>query len=85
MSTEVTEEKMTSHIRGLEEAEACGGPPAKPHFPKEELKWLGNVSIGEEAPKLWCLLTLGMKDEEVEEKALGIMCTQGSHAVGRQE
>lgn len=41
MSTEVTEQKMASHKSGLGETEGCGRPPAKPYYPKEELKWLG--------------------------------------------
>lgn len=40
---------MTNHECGLEEAGACGGPPAKLHHLKEEFEWLGNVSICEEA------------------------------------
>lgn len=49
---------MTSHKSGLEKVGAREGTPAKPH-PKEELKWLRNVSIGKEAPKPWWSLTLG--------------------------
>lgn len=80
MSTKGTEEKMTSHESGLEEAEAH--PPAKLHHPKEELEWLGNMTIGEEALKPQWSLTL---DEEVEEKALGITYMKGSHRTRRWE
>lgn len=84
MSTEGTEQKMSSHESDLKVTEACGSAPMKPHHPKDRAGHPGDGGIDEETLKSKWLLTLEIKEEEWEERVSGMTFTRETHGEGKE-